>query len=32
MSAGIILTIVGCGLVIGILVMKARKARKEKAN
>ncbi len=25
MSAGIILTIVGCGLVIGILVMKARK-------
>ena len=32
MSAGIILTIVGGGLVIGILVLKARKARKEKAN
>ncbi len=32
MSAGIILTIVGCGLVIGILVLKARKAKREKAN
>jgi hypothetical protein len=32
MSAGIILTIVGCGLVITILVMKSRKAKKDKAN
>jgi hypothetical protein len=32
MSAGIILTIVGCGLVIALLVMKSRKAKKDKAN
>ena len=32
MNAGIILTIVGCGLVIGIMVLKSRKNKKEKAN